>query len=339
MNFPYKEWIKSRKDYIIDAAISGIWIGSVLSAVFILFRISTVNPVLLGWIFWVSIILCTRHYNSSSFSDDPVLIKILKITSVLLIIIIPIYFLIVLSLYPLSLRFNPIDPVNLYLFDNLVKQKYSDEIYPKSNDTINAVIKDCANDDPKTKLNKIFRWEMHDWHNPDWEPGKTWRSGDFPTYLFYNGNLSKSYAAREYEFTGFSQKNPDGKFYGDDPYWLAYNKVGACQELANLFSFMANKAGIKSRTVQTIWHKWVEVEINNETLYYDPWCAVSHRYYNVKDEDMSLDYKWFNSTEYFEENCESNALFMNWYGEYPYGWATFNYDISFLSHKTKIFST
>jgi len=334
MNSIDKEAIKKWSLYLFQCLIQGIWIGSLIYMICIILGIVNANPVLSGWIFWGLIFVCLHQNKKILVYQDAIFLKILKTISVLLLFIIPIYLLIVVSPYPLAVVVNPINPVNIISIDNAIAQKYSNEIFPKSNETISLVIEDCKNDDPKTKLNKIFRWEIRDWHNPDWEPGTFWRSADFPTYLFYKGNMSKLLAAREYELSVFKQKNPEGIFYGDDPYWLAYNKVGACQELSNLFSFMANKAGIKSRTVQTIWHKWVEVEIDNRTMYYDPWCAVYHKYYNVNDENMTLSYKWFNSTEYFEENCESNALFLNWYDEFPYSSsATINYDIYFLSHK------
>jgi len=334
LRFFDNEWMKSHHGTLKNSFIIGIWIGSLISTLFLLLGFSKLNPVFFGWIFWISILLCTRHHKSN-FHEDSAFLKSLKIISVLFLFVIPVYLLIVVSISPFSFRFNPTDPINFYAVDFWISQKYSNEIFPQSNESINHLINDCKNDDPNTKLNKIFQWEMRDWHNPDWEPGTFWSAREFPTYMFYKGNMSKLFANREYELTIFKQKNPEGKFYGEDPYWLAYNKAGACQELSNLFSFMAKKAGVKSRTVQTIWHQWVEVEIDNQTMYYDPWCAVYHGYYDVNDENLSLSYRWFNSTEYFEENCHSYTLFMNWYDEYPYGWATLDYDSSFISHHIK----
>ena len=242
------------------------------------------------------------------------------------------YFLIQISVYPLSISITPRNPVFLLYSNTNTEQKYTQVMLPNGNATIFSIINDCNNDNPNTKLDKIFQWEMDDWHNPDWEPGTFYRSAEFPNYWYYKGNVSKVLPAPEYEITLFRQKNPDGILYSRDPYWLAHNKVGACQQLSTLFSFMANKAGIKSRLVQSVNHQWAEVEIDNKTMYYDPWCAGFHKYYNSSTKDMTFRYKWFNTSEYFEENCEPWA-FLNTYHEYPYGWATIDYDIAFITHK------
>lgn len=60
---------------------------------------------------------------------------------------------------------------------------------------------------------------------------------------------------------------------GYDPYWIAYQKTGACQELAYLFKEVANESGFETRVVQADkagLHDWDEVNINGEWKFFDP---------------------------------------------------------------------
>jgi hypothetical protein len=193
--------------------------------------------------------------------------------------------------------------------------------------------------DDNLKLDEIFRWEMENWNNPDWKKGSRYTNNENPFLLnnnsFYYSNL-KLLPKREFQYTFYAPKSPNGVYYGDDPYWLAYNKFGACRELSTLFSFMANNAGIESRTVQTgIWHQWAEVKINGEWMYYDPWCAGAHDYYNATDGNLTFRSKWFNKIEYFEDKCQSYA-YINFYNDViPNPLATPTYSISYVFHYLK----
>lgn len=234
----------------------------------------------------------------------------------------------------------PIYSQNLMDTNKFVSERYNNEIYPQGKTIIsNELLYISQLKDDESKLDEIFRWEMKNWHNPDWENGYKYTNNENPFFLnndsFYSPNL-KLLPKREFQYSFYVQKNPNETYYGDDPYWLAYNKIGACRELSTLFSFMANNAGIKSRTVQAgFWHQWTEVKINGEWMYYDPWCAGAHHYYDSNNGNLTFKDKWFNKIEYFEDNCQSYA-YVNFYNDVmPNPLATQTYTISYLIHNLK----
>ena len=60
---------------------------------------------------------------------------------------------------------------------------------------------------------------------------------------------------------------------GYDPYLIAYQKTGDCQELAYFFKEVANESGFETRVVQadkTGLHDWDEVNISGEWKFFDP---------------------------------------------------------------------
>ena len=235
---------------------------------------------------------------------------------------------------------TPIFSHNIIEINKFVDKRYADEIYPLGKTIVTNELSNISQlHDDNAKLDEIFRWEMQDWHNPGWEP-IFYTNNENPYWLnnasFVYSDL-KLLPKREFQFTFFTPKNPNGTYYGDDPYWLAYNKMGACRELSTLFSYMANNAGIESRTVTAgNWHQWVEVNISGEWMYYDPWCAGEHHYYNSTDGNLTFKSKWFNKIEYFEENCQSGA-YLNFYNEaVPNPLATPTYLISYMKNSLNI---
>jgi hypothetical protein len=56
-----------------------------------------------------------------------------------------------------------------------------------------------------------------------------------------------------------------------DPYWIAYQQTGECQELSILFDTVANESGFVTRIVRSdsIGHYWNEVNINGEWKFFD----------------------------------------------------------------------
>jgi len=228
---------------------------------------------------------------------------------------------------------------NIFQPNAFFKEKYVSEIYPKGEEIILSELQKVKKiDDKELKLDEIFRWEMHDWHNPLWEPNNFHYFNQSINYISYNNESNKIRTNNFFAFHHYRQQTPSGVYYGNDPYWIAYNKVGACQELSNLFAYMAAQSGIKSRTVQTIWdHQWVEVEINGEWKYYDPWCAVEHGYYNSSDENLTFKSKWYNYPENFRDNCHGMA-YVNFYNDViPNPVATQVYSYSYIWHDIKKF--
>jgi len=240
---------------------------------------------------------------------------------VIFVVTLPVYFSIIVPIFSLDekspyVHFTPFSFVQANDVNNFINERYKTDISPNGSKTIQLEI-DKINqiDDRNAKLDEIFRWEMNDWHNPNWEPQNFWTYNNTLIYYSYKLDPKKLKANLNFENSQFRPQTPDGVFFADDPNWLAYNKVGACRELSNLFSYMAQKSGFESRTVKTAWdHQWAEVKINGEWKYYDPWCAVEHGYYNATDGNLTFKNKWFNEIGKFRDNCHDKA-YLNWYNE------------------------
>lgn len=191
-----------------------------------------------------------------------------------------------------------------------IDERYTKEILPQGKEIISKELEKIRQEqDDYKKLDEIFRWETSDWHNPQWEVSNFDLYNNSQNYISYNHDPHKLRAILAYEYSFFRQQNPDGVYLADDPYWLAYNKVGCCREIANLFSFMAQQSGIESRTVSSVFgqHRWAEVKINGEWMYYDPWCAYDRYRWN-----SSFKEKWFNKIENYRDNCHGFTV-LNFY--------------------------
>jgi hypothetical protein len=77
-----------------------------------------------------------------------------------------------------------------------------------------------------------------------------------------------------------------------DPYWIAFQKTGACKELSVLFNKTANDSGFVIRVVYSdgIGHYWNEVNINGEWKFFDV-----QRYGSIK-KDTTDPSTWFGNT-------------------------------------------
>jgi len=77
-----------------------------------------------------------------------------------------------------------------------------------------------------------------------------------------------------------------------DPYWIAFQKTGECQELSVLFNRTANESGFVTRIVRSsgIGHWWNEVNIDGEWKFFDV-----QRYGEMKTTNNSITY-WFGNT-------------------------------------------
>lgn len=91
--------------------------------------------------------------------------------------------------------------------------------------------------------------------------------------------------------------------FSNDPYWIAYYKVGGCGELAHLFVEVCNRAGIEARVVGTRGedHFWAEVKIDGEWKHADPTVY----YWSVRGNEQQKSYysgKWFDNPKGYEES-------------------------------------
>jgi hypothetical protein len=83
----------------------------------------------------------------------------------------------------------------------------------------------------------------------------------------------------------------DGIVLNTDPYWIAYQKTGECQELSVLFNKTANESGFVTRIIRSdgVSHWWNEVNINGDWKFFDV-----QRYGELRGLGNSS--KWFGMT-------------------------------------------
>jgi hypothetical protein len=87
-----------------------------------------------------------------------------------------------------------------------------------------------------------------------------------------------------------------------DPYWIAFQKTGQCQELSVFFNKTANDSSFVTRIVRSdgIGHMWNEVNIDGEWHFFDV------QRYGMKDTDNSS--KWFGNTSDYVEAYSWTSL-------------------------------
>jgi hypothetical protein len=212
------------------------------------------------------------------------------------------------------------------LLNNEIAAEYGETIYPQGKERIcDEVAKVRQIPGTDAKLDEIFEWEMKDWIEPDDNISAFACANVACSYIYLISDPTRMKASPYYDSILYPQVNPNGTYYADDPYWIAYNKVGECREYSELFDFMAQQSGIDSRIVSTDAHQWVEIELPNGSYYYDPWCAHTRDYYNATDVNMTFEDKWFNKIGEYEENCQPPDPYFITYRGFPYVWATPKY--------------
>jgi hypothetical protein len=214
------------------------------------------------------------------------------------------------------------------IVNNFVNSQYVKTIYPQGRERISVELEKVRQiPSPEAKLDEIFEWEMKDWIEPTDNLSAFTCTNIACSYTSLNRDPTRMKASPEYDSILYPQMNPNGTYYADDPYWIAYNKVGECREYSELFAYMAQQSGIESHIVMTDTHQWVEIELPNGSYYYDPWCAHIYDYYNATDGNMTFRNKWFNKIGVYEENCRppESLPYLISYREFPYVWATPKY--------------
>jgi len=95
----------------------------------------------------------------------------------------------------------------------------------------------------------------------------------------------------------FSADESNGIVLNRDPYWIAFQKTGKCQELSVFFNKTANDSGFVTQIVRSDGneHMWNEVNIDGEWKFFDV------QRYGMKDSENSS--KWFgNTSDYADAN-------------------------------------
>ena len=173
--------------------------------------------------------------------------------------------------------------------DNYFSTQYKEVYYPKGEENINLIINETRNITyPIDKLTAIADWEID----------------GFVNFLQYQKwNTSYNHTRRlgsNYVYDDEGRIRAESGPYQNDPYWIAYHKMGACGELGTLFAYVANQSGFETRLVSAKYvdipnnHVWVEVKINDEWMYFDP--TVYWDNHNNKWNLTSTD-KWYGSLD------------------------------------------
>ncbi|WP_167815803.1 transglutaminase-like domain-containing protein [Methanocorpusculum sp. GPch4] len=173
--------------------------------------------------------------------------------------------------------------------DNHFSTQYQEVYYPKGEENINLIINETRNiTDPIDKLTAIADWEID----------------GFINFLQYQKwNTSYNHTRRlgsNYVYDDEGRIRAASGPYQNDPYWIAYHKIGACGELGTLFAYVANQSGFETRLVSATYadlpnnHAWVEVKVNDEWMYFDP--TVYWDNYNNKWNQTFTD-KWYGSLD------------------------------------------
>ena len=167
----------------------------------------------------------------------------------------------------------------LIFFNILPEVWYHIRIAPDGEDEIQFILKELnQTNDTYKKLEKIAIWEGKNiWYVYGTDP-----SLKIGNYEFYTSDLSLRVRVKGGQFT-------------NDPKWIAYYKVGGCGELASLFSYVANRAGFKTRVINDpgIDHSWVEIKINDSWVVADP--TIYWWYINDKRKYSNWNEVWFNN--------------------------------------------
>jgi len=150
----------------------------------------------------------------------------------------------------------------------------------QGNLTINKIVENTAEyDSDPTRLSHIADLIVQDFTDP-YFPNQ--RNSEF---FCYYGDDNWGWCAPP--ILGYFNNNPFAyKFAYDklgrcramnapefsfNPYWIAYQRTGACQDLSVIFNTTANRAGFPTRIVRAdgIGHWWNEVLIDEEWKYFD----------------------------------------------------------------------
>lgn len=174
--------------------------------------------------------------------------------------------------------------------------KYLEISKIEGNIEIDNIVSEASSKDSQIEaLNTIAYLITNNFTNPYWDNGTYFWKNELDGEINFNhkyfGNIRAGYG---YDKLGRLRALNGTSFY-NKPYWIAYMKTGACQELAVLFNETANRAGFETRIVWTPGpqdHVWNEIKINNIWLYADTGC-----YHNNKGQN------WLGDRKEYRNNC------------------------------------
>ncbi len=183
--------------------------------------------------------------------------------------------------------------------DDFFNLSYTSKIQPEGKKEIDSIVNEVSGiPNERMKLQKLAEWTIGNftgvYFKESWET-KLWPNeyGTSPDYNHkYIGDNINGYG---YDKDGNIRARSTTQFW-KDPYWIAYMKTGACEDVAVLLYELTNRSGFESRLVcspaSDLGHMWVEVKIDDEWLYAD--CACYHDYGGIR---------WLDTQANYTKNC------------------------------------
>lgn len=189
--------------------------------------------------------------------------------------------------------------------DQYFSLNYNTTIAPVGERNIQLILENISKiQSDKEKLETIAEWEVNNFTELFWERHKDPEYDiiylDPPINRYGYDNSGKIRAMHSVFLTNE---------FANDPRWIAYYKIGACGELANLYENVTNRSGFKTQVVGANLrgnflgfnytannHAWVEIEIDGEWWYFDPDVYGQYHVLNL----TNYEDRWFNKTEYYD---------------------------------------
>lgn len=174
--------------------------------------------------------------------------------------------------------------------------KYNSTIQVRGEEAIESMVIEANKyDNPTEKLNKIADLVSQDFNEPFFNESKFFH--DVPICGHYDYRyFGYPYYCSGYGFDKDGRVRANGVSFNHNVEWIAYQKTGACQELAELFANVSVRAGIPAKTIcnDGLDHQWNEVYISSEWKVFDV-----TKYHDAKKENKTDSNIWLmNESEY-----------------------------------------
>lgn len=186
---------------------------------------------------------------------------------------------------------HPSNEDYLHQLDEYFTVVYNTQIKEKGESDIEKIVQNVSNiSDSHEKLEAIALWQVSNWQDTFWE--QRFRNDTSYRWSLLGVRDPTSNQAYGYEYNEFGGiRAIDSAKYTNNETWIAGNRIGNCEDLATLFSYVANQSGFETRIVTADFvgrngdgHVWNEVKINGKWQYYDIDRAGQYYHYdkNVK---------------------------------------------------------
>jgi hypothetical protein len=176
--------------------------------------------------------------------------------------------------------------------------QYNASIQAKGEEAIRSMVVEANKSFNSTeKLNKIADLVSDDFNEPFFNESKFFHDVPLCGHYDYRYFGYPNYCSG-YGFDKDGRIRANGVSLNHDVDWVAYQKTGACQELAELFANVSVRAGIPARVIcnEGLDHQWNEVYISSEWKVFDVTM-----YHDAKKENKTDPNIWLmNESEYLD---------------------------------------